>query len=109
MIFLIQHHEQPLRELPWRDSLMLSTIGRTSGRFSSLLFLIVILNGYGSAQATVATYHNDKGRTGNNLLETTLTPANVSPSQFGKLFSQFVDGFLYAQPLYVPNVSVTGL
>ena len=88
---------------------MLSTIGRISGRFSSLLFLIVILNGYGSAQATVATFHNDKGRTGNNLLETTLTPGNVNPSQFGKLFSQFVDGFLYAQPLYVPNVNVTGL
>jgi hypothetical protein len=67
----------------------------------------VILNGYGSAQATVATYHNDKGRTGNNLLETTLTLGNVNPSQFGKLFSQSVDGFLYAQPLYVPNVSVT--
>ena len=88
---------------------MLSTSGRTLGRFSSLLFLLVVLNGYGSAQATVATYHNDKGRTGNNLLETTLTPSNVNPSQFGKLFSQFVDGFLYAQPLYVPNVSITGL
>ena len=61
-----------------------------------------------AAQATVATYHNDKARTGNNLLETTLTTSNVNPAQFGKLFSQFVDGYIYAQPLYVPNVSIAG-
>ena len=33
----------------------------------------------------------------------------MNPTQFGKLFSQFVDGFIYAQPLYVPNVNVAGL
>jgi hypothetical protein len=60
------------------------------------------------AQVSVTTYHNTKQRTGTNLLETTLTPANVNPENFGKLFSQPVDGFLYAQPLYVSNVPVAG-
>lgn len=89
--------------------------GRSKGRFlwlMSVLCLSIALssNGVGQASvATVATYHNDKGRSGNNLLETTLTLNNVNPTQFGKLFSQFVDGFIYAQPLYVPNVSVAGL
>ncbi len=61
-----------------------------------------------AGQATVSTYHNDKQRTGNNLLETTLTPSNVNSTQFGKLFSQPVDGFIYAQPLFVPNLSISG-
>lgn len=91
---------------------MWRTSGRTLGRFGRpvvLLFLWTLLSGFAAAQATVATYHNDKARTGNNLLETTLTTSNVNPAQFGKLFSQFVDGYIYAQPLYVPNVSITGL
>src|SRR5512146_2946858 len=56
----------------------------------------------------VLTYHNDHGRTGLNPNETLLTPANVNPTQFGKLFSVPVDGFIFGQPLYMQNVSVPG-
>ncbi|MFZ0284104.1 MAG: pyrrolo-quinoline quinone [Terriglobales bacterium] len=61
------------------------------------------------AQVSVLTSHNDNMRDGQNLSETILTPGNVDVSQFGKLFTQPVDGYVYAQPLYVPNVNIPGL
>ena len=54
------------------------------------------------------TYHNDNARTGQNLKETILTPANVNATNFGKLFVITVDGKVDAQPLYVSNVSIGG-
>src|SRR5438309_3478333 len=61
-----------------------------------------------SAQVSVSTYHNDNARMGQNPNETLLDPANVNPTAFGKLFSYPVDGYVYAQPLYVPNVDIPG-
>lgn len=58
--------------------------------------------------AVVATFHNDNARTGQNTLETILTPDNVNAAQFGKLYSFPVDGYVYAQPLYMPQVAMPG-
>jgi hypothetical protein len=54
------------------------------------------------------THHNDNLRTGQNQNETVLSPANVTSSKFGKLFSYPLDGIAYASPLYVANVNIPG-
>jgi hypothetical protein len=60
------------------------------------------------ANTAVTTYHNDNLRTGQNLNETTLTTSNVTSSQFGKRVTYPVDGQIYTQPLFLPNVTING-
>ncbi len=43
-----------------------------------------------------------------NLTEGTLNTSNVAVSTFGMLFKLPVDNNVYAQPLYVPNVAISG-
>ena len=50
--------------------------------------------------------HYDNARTGAVLTETILNTSNVHVITFGKLFSLAVDGQIYAQPLYVPAVTI---
>src|SRR6516225_1853174 len=59
------------------------------------------------AQATdVLTYHTDNARTGQNLNEEILTPANVNTNHFGKLWVLPADGLVDAQPLYAAGVNL---
>ena len=69
---------------------------------------LLITSGTSFAAVSVTTQHNDLNRTGSNPYETILNTSNVNVSSFGKLFSRSVDGQIYAQPLYVPNVTIPG-
>src|SRR5207253_2508473 len=70
-----------------------------------------------SASATIAvtdlagvlTYHNNVSRDGTNSKEYALTTALVTATTFGKLFSCPTDGALYAQPLWVPRITINSL
>jgi hypothetical protein len=60
------------------------------------------------APINILTFHNDNMRSGLNPHETNLMPANVNVTTFGKLFSYPVDGYLYAEPLYVSQLAIPG-
>ena len=74
-----------------------------------LLALASLLASKGFAQVSVLTQHNDTSRTGQNLQETLLNTSTVNVANFGKLFSLPVDGNIFAQPLYVPSLSIGGV
>ena len=56
----------------------------------------------------VVTYKNDLARTGQNLTESVLTPANVKAAGFGLLRILPVDGKVDATPLYLSALTVQG-
>ena len=69
-------------------------------------FAVMALPAWG--QVSVLTQHNDNARSGTNLHETILTTSNVNVNTFGRLFTVNVDGYIFAQPLYVPNLPIAG-
>jgi hypothetical protein len=80
-----------------------------------LIFLLIAVCGLvpavftpAGAQVSVWTYHNDNHRTGLNTNEALLNLTNVNSTSFGRLFTNAVDGCVYAQPLYVPGVVIPG-
>jgi len=80
-----------------------------SRRILAAAMASVLLLSWTSARAVdVLTHMNDNNRSGANLSETSLTPANVNQSQFGKLWAYAVHGATYAQPLYVSGVNIAG-
>jgi outer membrane protein assembly factor BamB len=85
-------------------------ISNSAGSVSSRSAVLTVTTGPPPpAQPTdVLTYKNDLNRSGQNLSESTLTPANVTPATFGLLRNLPVDGKVDAQPLYVSQLSVSG-
>ena len=72
-----------------------------------LLLLATALQLPQARAVNVIMQHNDLARTGANTSESMLTTANVNTNTFGKLFTDSVDGQVYAQPLYVENLSIS--
>ncbi len=77
-------------------------------RCSCLVVLLFASFSVVMAQVAVTTYHNDTYRTGANTQETLLTLANVRTQSFGKKATFAVQGYVYAQPLYMPGVTIGG-
>jgi len=96
------------------------TTGPTTTADSGTQYKVVVSNVKGNATSNLATltvnagtvttdvltYHNDIGRTGQNLTEIALTTSNVTSAKFGKLGFYSVDGLVDAEPLYASNVAV---
>ncbi len=82
---------------------------KSRGRRLCLLALTVTLVGAAAQTATpvnVPTWRYNNTHRGANTHETLLTTANVNATGFGKLFSAAVDGYVYAQPLYVSGITM---
>src|SRR5258705_9936023 len=82
---------------------------RPSRRMSRPVLLECLEPRLALANVPVLTGHNDALLSGSNTQETILTPANVNPTNFGNLFNYAIDGYAYAQPLYVPNLTINGV
>jgi hypothetical protein len=79
------------------------------GKTSAAATVTVTSNsGGGGGVANVLTFHFDAQRSGLNPDEKSLSPSNVAPQTFGKLFTYLVDGYVYGEPLLVSNLTVNG-
>jgi hypothetical protein len=83
-------------------------VSNSAGSVTSNSATLTVNPGTGNSSVDVVTYHYDNGRTGQNLNETALTPANVSSATFGKKGEFTVDGKVDAQPLYLSQVTIGG-
>ncbi len=115
---LVQDEQHPLqKEIRSESTAGISCRPRiTSGTLRAMsavwsgVFSFSIVAGCAFAQSgnpAVTTGQYNKGRSAANRSEMILNTGNVT-TQFGKLFSWAVDDWVFAQPLYLPNVQVGG-
>jgi hypothetical protein len=86
-------------------------LGANDVTITSGLESVTLAGAFTNVTGDVITWHYDIARTGLNPYESTLTPANVTSSSFGKLAELPVDGEIDGQILYlhqvnIPNVGV---
>src|ERR1700721_4826571 len=60
------------------------------------------------AQTPITTWHYDNVRSGANAPGSVLAPPNLNSTNFGKQFTQPVDGIIVGHPLYLPGVAIPG-
>lgn len=80
-------------------------------RGKSTLFLAIValgVAGSARAQVNVLTSNYDNERTNANLQEVALNPKTVTSKTFGKVGTFAVDGQVYAQPLFVSGLQISG-
>jgi hypothetical protein len=84
-----------------------ATVTNVAGNATSKAVTLTV-NAVQTSTVNVLTYHNDVARTGQNLGETTLTPATLNFNSFGKVGYLTVDAGVDAEPLYLSNLTVAG-
>ncbi len=62
-----------------------------------------------TSSVAITTGQYNTARTSSTSNELLLNSSDVNVNQFGKLMSWNVDGWVFAQPLYVPGVSINGV
>src|SRR5580698_727666 len=89
-------------------STYLVVVGNSAGTVSSNAAVLTVTTGIPPAAVgtDVLTYKNDLSRSGQNLTESVLTPANVTSTTFGLLRNLPVDGKVDAQPLYLSQLAI---
>ena len=75
---------------------------------SSKVSISITVTGSLPTPPAVTTWGYGSQRNDVNTTEYILTPTNVRVATFEKLFSYSVDGYIYGQPLFVPNLMVNG-
>ena len=103
----ICRHTEPYLQMH-NSAFAVRRIGYLGTRISGIAIFLFASALTASAQTRVTTQHYDNARTGQNTAETSLTPANVNSTLFGKLFVLSVDGQVYAQPLYMQGMAIPG-
>ena len=83
-------------------------VSNAAGSQTSSTATLIVNPALPPSSVSVLTYHNDNGRTGQNLNETTLTTSNVNSTQFGLIGTITVDGLVDAEPLYVGGMTIGG-
>lgn len=80
---------------------------RTMAFFRVSVFLVLAVM-CRAAELNALTNRYDRFATGADTRETVLNASNVNSAKFGKLYSLYVDGAAYAQPLYASSIEVPG-
>jgi hypothetical protein len=96
------------------DGLEVTLVGAIRGILGSkrshfAVHVALLISSFKLFGVDVLTQRNDNFRSGLNLAETNLTPANLkSPGLFQKLYFRILDANAYAQPLYVSDLEING-
>jgi hypothetical protein len=80
----------------------------SGANLASCAFLMLTMSTLTAGPIHVLTSRYNDSRTGANISETALNVSNVNSATFGAVFSLAVSGSVYAQPLYVPGVTIPG-
>jgi hypothetical protein len=104
------HYSTPAIQIGDDGAMFAVTVTNSAGSITSgnAKLSVTAQPASGATPADVITFKNDALRTGQYLVETTLTPANVNSTAFGLLHNPAVDGKVDAQPLYLSQLIIGG-